>query len=322
MRKGVKSFCFFCFFCFFGVFVFFVFFGVLFSRLKGQLQPTDLRRLVASQHAPRRRLPECGHQVRLDGGHVQAAIMRLLAVDLQAVDGVAASGRRLRVPHDRKVKLDVVQLLEHRLRARGRLWLWLWLCNRSHLGDHGDLRGRRQEDHADDADLLAQFLKVLARREPLLRLGVKDVPLGRSVERLEQAALGALHVLKEVCLVAARHEILAVPLDRVALGTRLVLAERNKRDGKVFPDVLAHDQVRGLVAEERVLVLGRDFDPASLLGTRGLAERRRRCRRFAARWLGVEGDVAPGLAGVHELVDFVVHEVHHFCHVQETDREQ
>ena len=167
------------------------------------------------------------------------------------------------------------------------------------------LRNRRQEDHADDADLLLDGVECrvgLVGQDPLIGLGVHDLPLGRGVQGLEQATLRRLHVVLKARVVAAGHEVLEVPLDRVPLGTRVVFAQRDERDRKGVPDVLAARQVRA----HPVVVLVGDVE-----GHR-LRRRRRGDGGFSLRLRqgrSIDRDqVSPLRAALHGAVRGVVRE--------------
>ena len=110
---------------------------------------------------------------------------------------------------------------------------------------HGDLLGLlRLRKDGDQAECLSR----------------QDVPLGRRLQRLHKAAAVRLGIVLKGAAQVAHAQALAVPLDRVALGARRVLAQRNERHGKVLPDVLAQHQVRNLPLR---VVLGGEDDQAA-----------------------------------------------------------
>ena len=197
-----------------------------------------------SQDPPRRRNLQGGHEVCGVLLGVQAGFTHILVVDFDRINiGVP---RGLVVPDDVEVELDVIEFLENGLGASISSRRHVLNGNRQHLG-----LSLWEEDHADDADLLLNGVERrvgLVRLNPLVGLGVHHVPLGRGVQGLEQATLRRLQIVLKARLVAAGHEVLEVPLDRVPFGARVVFAQRDERDRKDAPDVLTARQVRAVPA--------------------------------------------------------------------------
>ena len=252
----------------------------------GELNAAELALVERWQDAPARRELERLQQIRTVLLDVQPRRLRILGVDRDCVDiGVL---RGLVGPAGVEVRLDVVQTLQLGLGTRRRLrgtHLLPAICVSDRLG--GDLRRLRHEVHAQDADLLlrsdfARLGRLGHDRDVATLLGRQDVPLGRRLKRLEQAALNRRDVLVKVAGLARLRELDAVPLDRVALGAASVLTQRDERDREVLPDVLAHNKVRALPVSVRVRQ-----GQAAQLAQRGQGRRRIQQHLVAPREGGV-----------------------------------
>ena len=239
-----------------------------------ELNAAELLLLRLRQGAPRRTglggsVLDRSEDVRRVLGDVQTGSTGVLLVyldreDLRAVDCLPDA-------------VDVAQVvqaaqLQRRTRSRGGSADMLPVVGVSH-GHGGRLR---HEVHAQDTDLalggdLARLGRLRHDRDVAALLGRQDVPLGRRLKRLEQTALDRCDVLVKVAGLTRLREFDAVPLDRVALGTAHVLAQRNERDREVLPDVLTQDQLRALPVSVRVRQ-----GQAAQLTQRGQGGRRRR----------------------------------------------
>ena len=274
--------------------MFYVFLFDFVFRL-GELNAAELALQHRRQDTPGRRELECLQQVRTVLLDVQPRRLGVLGVDRDCVDvGVL---RGLVGPAGVEVRLNVVQTLQLGLGTRRG-------CGGTHLlptvcGLGGGLRQLRHEVHAQDADLLsrgdlARQGSLRHNRDVATLLGRQHVPLGRRLERLEQAALDRRDVLVKVARLARLRELDAVPLDGVALGAARVLAQRNERDREVLPDVLTQDQVRALPVSVRVRQ-----GQAAQLAQRGQGSRHR--SRCVQQHL-----IAPGEGGVvHTSIQLV-----------------
>jgi len=248
----------------------------------GHLNAAELALVERRQDAPAVGELERLQQVRAVLLDVQPCCLCVLGVHRDRVDvGVA---RGLVRPAGVEVRLDVVQTLELGLGTRRGL-------RSTHLlpAVRGGLSRRRlrHEVHAQDADLLlrgdlTRLGRLRHNRDVAALLGRQDVPLGRRLKRLEQAALNRRDVLVKVAGLTRLRELDAVPLDRVALSAASVLAQRNERDREVLPDVLAQEQLRALPVSVRVR-----HRQAAQLAQRGQGRRRIQQRLVAPRERGV-----------------------------------